>query len=52
MSIVHSAIGPQFGWEKAVFKAGAAVENFVHNVGAHKSRVSKELKNRLLHSDL
>jgi hypothetical protein len=30
VKFVHSAAGPQNGWNNAVFKLGAAVENSVH----------------------
>jgi hypothetical protein len=49
---VHSVIRPQIGWENGVFKAGAAVENFVHNIAPYKKRVTECCFGVLLHKGL
>jgi hypothetical protein len=45
VSIVHGALGPQNGWNNAVFKLGAAVENSVH-IQSGMSQTNIELSKR------
>lgn len=44
VSLVHSAEGPQIGWNSAVFKLGASVENSVHiQTGTSQTNMKDEV---------